>query len=170
MDLRRDTTIEAILDQLIATGATDLGRLFGQLLELALQIERAQFRKASLYERTPKRQGYANGYKPKRIDTPRGRRPYRCPKPFDALVARYRAKHPDFADGLENYNPEGLAVFSLPEVNRKHVRRSNGIERPIQQELKRCTAKVNVFTNIASLERRSTAALVELEVTQMFNP
>ena len=41
MDLRRDTTIEAILDQLIATGATDLGRLFGQLLELALQIERA---------------------------------------------------------------------------------------------------------------------------------
>jgi len=29
------------LDQLIATGATDLGRLFGQLLELALQIERA---------------------------------------------------------------------------------------------------------------------------------
>ena len=123
MDLRRDTTIEAILDQLIATGATDLGRLFGQLLELALQIERAQFRKASLYERTPKRQGYANGYKPKRIDTPRGRRPYRCPKPFDALVARYRAKHPDFADGLENYIPEGLAVFSLPEVNRAQVKR-----------------------------------------------
>jgi len=85
-------------------------------------------------------------------------------------VARYRAKHPDFADGLENYIPEGLAVFSLPEVNRKHVRRSNGIERPIQQELKRCTAKVNVFTNIASLERQSTAALVELEVTKMFNP
>lgn len=77
-------------------------------------------------------------------------------------MARYRAKHPDFADGLENHIPEGLAVFSLPEVNRKRMRRSNGIERPIQQELKRRTAKVNVFTNIVSLERRSTAALVKI--------
>lgn len=77
-------------------------------------------------------------------------------------MARYRGKHPDFADGLENNIPEGLAVFSLPEVHRKRMRRSNGIERPIQQELKRRTAKVNVFPNIASLERLSTAALVEI--------
>nr|WP_218141133.1 transposase [Citreimonas salinaria] len=27
---------------------------------------------AGLYESTPERQGYANGYKPKRIDTPAG--------------------------------------------------------------------------------------------------
>ncbi len=70
MDLRHDTTIEAVLEQLIATGATDPGRIFGQLFELALQIEREQFLKANHYERTPERQGYANGYKPKRIDTP----------------------------------------------------------------------------------------------------
>ncbi len=68
MDLRHDTTIEAVLEQLIATGATDPGRIFGQFFELALQIEREQFLKANHYERTPERQGYANGYKPKRID------------------------------------------------------------------------------------------------------
>ncbi len=61
VDLRYDTTIEAVLEQLIATGATDLGRVFGQIFELALQIEREQFLNASQYERTPERQGYTNG-------------------------------------------------------------------------------------------------------------
>jgi putative transposase len=35
-----------------------------------MQIERERFLGAGLYERTAGRQGYANGYKPKRIDTP----------------------------------------------------------------------------------------------------
>ncbi len=68
MELRHTTTIEAVLEHLIANGATDLGRVFGQLFELAMQIEREQHLKAGRYERTPERQGYANGYK--RIDTP----------------------------------------------------------------------------------------------------
>lgn len=375
MDLRHDTTIEAILEQLIATGATDLGRIFGQLFELALQMEREQFLKANHYERTPERQGYANGYKPKRIDTPAGTVTLQVPKtaghagdPFypqslergqrssravmlavaemyikgvstrqaeavmrefgieslsstqvsratkllddelaawrkrplgqmkyliidaryekarydgvvrdvavlsaigigaderrhvlglsvklseaevhwrefleslqargmcgttfivsddhaglkaarravlgaatwqrcqfhlsqnavnhapnrdtrerigkqlravwnasslqaaqaelDALVTRDREKHPDFADWLENNIPEGLAVFSLPEAHRKRMRTSNGIERPIQQELKRRTSKVRVFPNVDALERLSTAVLVEID-------
>ncbi len=375
MDLRHDTTIEVILEHLITTGATDLGRVFGQLFELALQIEREQYLKASHYERTPERQGYANGYKPKRIDTPCGTVSLQVPKtaghvdePFypqslergqrssravmlavaemyikgvstrqaeavmrefgieslsstqvsratkllddelaawrnrplgqmkyliidaryekarhdgivrdvavlsaigigaderrhvlglsvklseaevhwrefleslqargmcgvqfvvsddhsglkaarravlgaaiwqrcqfhlaqnavhhapnrniksrigqqlravwnasslqtaqvelDTLVATYREKHPDFADWLENNIPEGLAVFSLPEAHRKRMRTSNGIERPIQQELKRRTSKVRVFPNVKSLERLSTAVLVEID-------
>lgn len=60
------------MEQLIVTAATDLGRVFGQLLELALQIARERFLKANHYERTPERQVYANRYKPKRIDTPAG--------------------------------------------------------------------------------------------------
>ncbi len=66
MDLRHTTTIGTVLEHLIANGATDLGRVFGQLFELAMQIEREQHLKAG--HRTPERQGYANGYK--RIDTP----------------------------------------------------------------------------------------------------
>ena len=80
-----------------------------------------------------------------------------------ALVASYRDKHPDFADRLENNVPEGLAVFTLPDAHHKRMRTSNGIERPIQQELKRRTSKVRVFPNLDSLERLSTAVLVEID-------
>ena len=375
MDLRHDTTIEAVLEHLISHGATDMGRLFGQLYELAMQIEREQFLQAGHYERTPDRQGYANGYKPKRIDTPAGTVKVQVPKTSDhngeafypqslergqrssravmlavaemyikgvstrqaedvmrefgieslsstqvsratkllddeleawrtrplgqmkylildaryekarqdgvvrdvallsavgigtderrhvlglsvklseaeihwrdflesltgrgmcgvefivsddhsglkaarravfgaatwqrcqfhlsmnavqhapnrdiksrigrqlravwnastlqtaqaelgTLVAAYREKHSDFADWLENNIPEGLAVFCLPEPHRKRMRTSNGIERPIQQELKRRTTKVRVFPNVQSLERLATAVLVEID-------
>lgn len=375
MDLRHTTTIEAVLEHLIANGATDLGRIFGQLFELAMQIEREQHLKAAHYERTPERQGYANGYKSKRIDTPAGTVTVQVPKtaghgdaPFypqaldrgqrssravmlavaemyikgvstrqaedvmrefgieslsstqvsratkllddelaawrnrplglmkylildaryekarhdgvvrdvavlsaigigaderrhvlglsvalseaevhwrafleslqargmrgttfivsddhaglkaarravlgaatwqrcqfhlaqnavqhgpnndirkrigkqlravwnasslqvaeaelAALVASYRDKHPGFADWLENNVPEGLAVFTLPEPHHKRMRTSNGIERPIQQELKRRTSKVRVFPNLDALERLSTAVLVEID-------
>jgi transposase-like protein len=375
MDLRDDTTIQAIMEYLIANGAAGMARVFGQLFELALQIEREQHLKAAHYERTPERLGYANGYKPKRIDTPAGTVTIQVPKtaghgddpfypqslergqrssravmlavaemyikgvstrqaedvmrefgieslsstqvsraaklldeelaawrnrPLDpmkylildaryekarhdgvvrdvavlsaigvgsderrhvlglsvalseaevhwrafleslqarglrgttyivsddhaglkaarravlgaatwqrcqfhlaqnavqhspnndirkrigkqlravwnaaslqaaetelaALVASYRDKHPDFADWLEHNVPEGLAVFSLPEVHHKRMRTSNGIERPIQQELKRRTSKVRVFPNLDSLERLSTAVLVEID-------
>ncbi len=88
MDLRHTTTIEAVLEHLIANGATDLGRIFGQLFELAMQIEREQHLRAG--HRTPERQGYANGYK--RIDTPtvakrsRGRPPSRLNAASDLLA------------------------------------------------------------------------------------
>ncbi len=76
-------------------------------------------------------------------------------------MASYRDKHPGFADWLEKNAPEGLAVFTLPDAHRKRMRTSNGIERPIQQELKRRTSKVRVFPNLASLERLSTAVLID---------
>ncbi len=76
MDLRHTTTIGTVLEHLIANGATDLGRVFCQLFELAMQIEREQHLKAG--HRTPERQGYANGYK--RIDTPVGTVTVQVPK------------------------------------------------------------------------------------------
>ena len=78
-------------------------------------------------------------------------------------MASYRDKHQNFADWLENNVPEGLAVFTLPEDHQKRMRTSNGIERAIQQELKRRTSKVRVFPNLESLERLSTAVLVEID-------
>ena len=50
----------------------DIATVFGRAFELAMQIERERFLRAGPYERTAERQGYANGYKPKRIDTPAG--------------------------------------------------------------------------------------------------
>ncbi len=72
-------------------------------------------------------------------------------------MASYRDKHPSFADWLENN--AGLAVFTLPDAHHKRMRTSNGIE--LQQELKRRTSKVRVFPNLASLERLSTAVLID---------
>ncbi|WP_374299838.1 transposase [Paracoccus sp. (in: a-proteobacteria)] len=72
MDRRKDTVIEEVLEQLIEHGPADMARVFAQAFGVAMQIERERLLGAALYERTPGRQGYANGYKPKRIDTPAG--------------------------------------------------------------------------------------------------
>ena len=72
MDNRQDTTVEALLEHLIEHGPDDIGTVFARAFELAMRIERERFLRAGPYERTAERQGYANGYKPKRIDTPAG--------------------------------------------------------------------------------------------------
>ncbi len=72
MDGRKDTAVEAVLEHLIEHGPGDIATVFARAFELAMQIERERFLGAGLYERTAARQGYANGYKPKRIDTPAG--------------------------------------------------------------------------------------------------
>jgi transposase-like protein len=72
MDERKDTAVEAVLEHLIEHGPGDIATVFARAFELAMRIERERFLGAGLYERTAARQGYANGYKPKRIDTPAG--------------------------------------------------------------------------------------------------
>ena len=80
MDRRKDTAVEAILEQLIEQGPGDLAGVFARAFELAMQIERERFLGAGHYERTPERRGYANGTKPKRIDTPAGTVNVQVPK------------------------------------------------------------------------------------------
>ncbi|UOA34077.1 hypothetical protein DSM110093_03912 (plasmid) [Sulfitobacter sp. DSM 110093] len=57
------------MEHLIEHGPNDMATVFARAFELAMQIERERFLGAGRYERTPGRQGCANGYKPKRIDT-----------------------------------------------------------------------------------------------------
>lgn len=80
MDRRKDTAVEAVLEQLIEHGPGEIASVFARAFELAMQIERERFLGAGLYERTPDRRGYANGYKPKRIDTPAGTVSVQVPK------------------------------------------------------------------------------------------
>jgi putative transposase len=80
MDRRKDTAVEAMLEQLIESGPGEIASVFARAFELAMQIERERFLGAGLYERTPGRQGYANGYKTKRIDTPAGTVSVQVPK------------------------------------------------------------------------------------------
>ena len=72
MDRRNESAVEALMEQLIEHGPGDIAGVFARAFELAMQIERERFLGAGHYERTPERRGYANGTKPKRIDTPAG--------------------------------------------------------------------------------------------------
>lgn len=80
MDTRKDTAVEALLEHLIAQGPNDIAGVFARAFELAMELERERFLRAGRYERTTERQGYANGYKPKRVDTPAGSVTVQVPK------------------------------------------------------------------------------------------
>jgi len=80
MDRRKDTAVEAVLEQLIETGPGDIAGVFARAFELAMQIERERFLGAGHYERTPERRGYANGTESKRVDTPAGTVNVQVPK------------------------------------------------------------------------------------------
>ncbi|WP_209428498.1 transposase [Pararhodobacter sp. SW119] len=79
------------------------------------------------------------------------------------LVASYRDTAPKLATWLEENVPEGLAVFTLPEHHRRRLRASKPMERAVQQELKRRTAKIRVFPSEESLLRLVSAILVEID-------
>jgi transposase-like protein len=68
------------LEQLIEYGADDMANIFARTFELAMSIERERFLGAGHYGRTASRRGYANGSKPKRIDTPAGTVTVQVPK------------------------------------------------------------------------------------------
>ena len=72
MQRTQDMAIETMMEQLIANGSEDMASVFAGLFDLAMRIERERFLGAEHYERTPLRHGYANGTKPKRLDTPAG--------------------------------------------------------------------------------------------------
>lgn len=59
--------------------------------------------------------------------------------------------------------PESLTVFELPEQTRRRLRTANPIERAIQQEIKRRTAKIRVFPSRDALMRLVTPILIEID-------
>jgi putative transposase len=80
MRREQDTAIEALMEQLITNGSEDMAAVFAGLFDLAMRIERERFLGAEHYERAPDRRGYANGYKPKKVDTPAGTVTVNVPK------------------------------------------------------------------------------------------
>ncbi|HET6469886.1 MAG TPA: IS256 family transposase [Geminicoccaceae bacterium] len=70
----------ALMERLIAHGPEQMGEVFAALFNLALRLERERFLGAGLYERTPERRAYANGYKAKKLDTPAGTVTVEVPK------------------------------------------------------------------------------------------
>ena len=71
------------MEQLIESGSEEMASVFAGLFNLAMRIERERFLGAGHYERTPERRGYANGTRPKKIDTPAGTVTLQVPKTAD---------------------------------------------------------------------------------------
>jgi len=61
--------LDAVMEMLIENGFESFADVLRILLNEAMKIERDNSLGAALYERTEARRGYANGYKPKTVDT-----------------------------------------------------------------------------------------------------
>jgi putative transposase len=79
-DKTNDTVIATVMEQLMAEGPQAMAQIVTALMNLAMRMEREQFLGAGHYERAPERRGYANGTKPKLIDTLAGTLSLEVPK------------------------------------------------------------------------------------------
>jgi len=68
-DQLKDTLVDQIVKGLIGQGMEGLKPVLELLLNGAMKMEREQFLGAGSHERTEGRKGYANGYKPKELQT-----------------------------------------------------------------------------------------------------
>jgi putative transposase len=70
---QHDNAFDDAMELLIENGFDGMADVLRILLNEAMKIEREQVLSANAYQRTPDRKGYANGYKPKTVDTRMGR-------------------------------------------------------------------------------------------------
>ena len=63
------TVPSEIMEQITRDGIDYFPELLAMLINAAMKLEREQYLKAKPYERSEERQGYANGYKPKSVQT-----------------------------------------------------------------------------------------------------
>lgn len=76
----KDTLIEEITKVLIGEGVEGLKPVLELLFNTAMKIEREHFLKAGLHERKDERIDYANGYKPKQLNTRMGQIDLKIPQ------------------------------------------------------------------------------------------
>jgi putative transposase len=76
----QDRIIAELMEQMIVQGPEGMAGVFTRLFNLAMRFEREQFLGARHYERCDEPRGYANGVKPKRVDTPAGTLSVEIPK------------------------------------------------------------------------------------------
>ena len=74
------TALEQVVELVTTHGTEVMADAFATLLEIGMKIEREQVLDAQEYERTERRRGYANGYKPKTLDTRAGQITVQVPK------------------------------------------------------------------------------------------
>ena len=79
-----NTEIMEIMQTLMNEGTKGFPSVVAKMYNLAMQFERELHLGAGRYERTEGRSGYANGYKPKTLDTAAGRLRLHIPQVRDS--------------------------------------------------------------------------------------
>ncbi|MEN9936968.1 MAG: hypothetical protein RLZZ387_3547 [Chloroflexota bacterium] len=104
-----DCTLSPELVELLADQGLDaLPELLRVIINAAMQSERQRHLNAGLYERTPERRGYANGYKPKTVTTRVG------PVTFDVPQVRDGSFYPNALEkGLRSERALTLALAEM---------------------------------------------------------
>jgi transposase-like protein len=70
---QNDILFKAVMEEINSNGFEGFAEVFKVLLNEAMRLEREKALGAGRYERTEGRRGYANGYKPKTVDTRLGK-------------------------------------------------------------------------------------------------
>jgi len=78
------------------------------------------------------------------------------------VVQKYQKTASHLSRWMEENLPEGLTVFAFPESHRRLLRTNNGVERAINQEIRRRTRVARLFPNEASCLRLVTALVMEI--------
>ena len=81
-DRENDTIIDEMVQQLLANGTDAFPKIISSLWNKAMRVEREAHLGAGRYERTDGREGYANGYKPRSVQSRVGK--------LDLLVPQVR--------------------------------------------------------------------------------
>lgn len=79
----QSNAIEDVLEMLAAQGFEGMADAIGILLNESMRLERQDHLRAGPYERTEQRRGYANGFKPKVVQTRLGEIPLQVPQTRD---------------------------------------------------------------------------------------
>ena len=84
-----DNIIGEIMKELVINGPDGMAQFFTTMFNLAMTMEREQYLGAGLHQRCDERNGYANGYKSKKIDTQAGTLTLDVPKTRDCETPFY---------------------------------------------------------------------------------
>ena len=75
-----DSAISMVLEQIIENGFEGLDTAVSILINEAMRIERSRVIEAEPWQRTQTRKGYANGYKPKSVESRIGKLALKVPQ------------------------------------------------------------------------------------------
>ena len=119
--------METVLQALNEQGLGHLGEAIRILLNEAMRAERSQVLEAQPYQRSEKRRGYANGYKPKTIDTRMGEMTVQIPQvrgdidfypsALERGVRSETFRHSEQSSGEAAFNARGDSLQSPARKN-----------------------------------------------------